>query len=262
MILLTCSSYSAEIYRLFDTFRQHNSNDKMIWILADTNPLSIEEIRLIKEYYGNMDIVSKAVNYMFWQARPCLHHPQWIEMAQIAHSIPDDEIIIRCDANDVVIQKKCDFDNVKDDIIYCGYEGMLYKDNNCCLGWFDNAKKEAYKDKPVINSGVLIANGKTFKKLTAEMAYGNNPGIYCDQNGVNWTCDKIGIKLINNINILAAYNNKYYVNSKLLLRNGNVVAIAHFNGRHMFEHLRNTMQELFSTEKCLAIEKQILGYNI
>jgi hypothetical protein len=262
MILLTCSSYSADVYRLFDTFRQYNSTDKIIWILADKQPLSVSDTGLIKEYFGNMDIIYYYAKNGFWGALPCLQQPQWEAITQVAYTLSDNETILRCDGNDVVIQKLCTFGDIPDSHIYCGYEGMLYKDNNCCTGWFDTAKRETYKNSPVVNSGALVMNGKTFKTLSSEMAYGNNPGIYSDQNLLQWVCDKLNIKLINNPEILAVYNNKYHINNDKLHHNSKIVTIAHFNGRHMFEHLKNTMEKLFSTEKCLSIEKQILGYNL
>ena len=84
MTLLACSSYRAEVYRLFETFRKYHPTDKIIWILADKQPLSKSDEGLIKEYFGNMEIVYHHVNMYFWHYELIKYQPQWTIIVQVA----------------------------------------------------------------------------------------------------------------------------------------------------------------------------------
>jgi len=261
MKLITCSSYDKRAFKLFDTFRRYGNNDEIIWLIRDPKGCIDEKFtKKISNYYGNMTIDSKAVEAKYWQPGYCWYQPRWESFYMISDKIDDDETVVICDAFDVLIQKNFEnYDNLPDDIIYCSDEGIKHKDNSWCMNlWGSKEYKDRYANEPVYNAGVLIMNGRTYKKITMLMMSDRANGIGVDQHLLQHLCYTHNIKLANTNYIIEMINPKIYtIHNGILTHEDNIPTIVHIPGMSGQMRLKQLYEDLYPMARCEIHEHNI-----
>lgn len=208
-----------------------------------------------------MEIISYAVAPDFWRYTKCLCQPRWGLYGSIIKDIADDETVIVCDTNDIMFQNSYyDSSILRDNDIYCGYEGMQYKDNSCCYNWFEPENKLKYRNDDVKCAGCLVMTAKTMKKLTPLMAHIQK--TYCDQNLLQVVADEYKFNMIDSPQIASMTpNNNYQINGygKVVKQDDIPTSILHFNGANANPKVMEQLLSLYSTERCLDTQTTILN---
>lgn len=204
MTIITCTNFTIDTMYLFQSLRRFH-NDKIVWLLADTKNININTKEAIENYYGNMEIISFIVNEDYWKNKECLHRAQWEDLYNYTRHLPPEDIIIRIDGTDVVIQKPLNIPDIKNNEILVNIENIQYKDSGTPQhSWWTKPYQDKYANDYIINSGFIASKAGTFNRIAKEMAYGHYPEIFCDQNILHIIAEKQRIIITDQIDMVSA----------------------------------------------------------
>lgn len=259
MKLITCSNYDIKAYKLFDTIRRTNNNFHIDWLIADTKgTLNEEQCNKVQDYFGNMTIESRLVDKLFWEPTQCWYRARWDWFYQISDNYTDDETIVLCDTFDVLFQDKLNDIAIADDTIILCDEGIKHGDSKWCMRFWEGEYQEMYAKEPVYNAGVLIMNGKTYKKLTRLMITVDAEGIGVDQNLLQHICYTNDIKLIDDNSIaIMQYQKEYECTNNRVIIKGHIPIILHMCGMYGKRWMVELYEQLYPVARCEIHEYKI-----
>lgn len=268
MTLITCSDNKIETMRLLSTFHKYHPQDRMIWIIADTNEIDNSLLEKTINYYGKdvLAIHVHKIDNQFWanNGKECLYLPRWQLFKLYADAIPDDEIIIVSDATDVVFQKPVNSDDISDDEIIVGDANETYEGKGIPNAWWSKRYQDMYYRFPVVCAGFIMAKNKTFKNIASVMVNNKNTEIYSDQNLLQVVCDSLKIKMNDTPNVIgtALKRNIEKREDGYFYIDGMASSAIHCCGRMVDNRMDMVLEDSFPYSELKRIEADILGESL